>query len=122
MSEEIIEDHKANRLAKNRFVLLIAGTITISLVLVFVAMLMYLTSGAAQVDLSRPGYSSVRDQVEKTDDEFKTFPATGPIDSKTLSDFEAQYKKELEQIKTEVFQPSALTDETLSIQPNELSQ
>lgn len=85
-------------------------------------MMMYLTSGAAQVDLSRPGYVSVREQAQKSDDELKTFPATGQIDSKALDEFDVLYKKELDQIKTEVFRPDVLSDETLSIQSNDPAQ
>lgn len=124
MNDELIVaiDPKTHRLAKHRFVLLIIGTIGIALLLVVIAMIMYLTSGAAQVDLSRPGYVSVREQAQKSDDELKTFPATGQIDSKALDEFDVLYKKELDQIKTEVFRPDVLSDETLSIQSNDPAQ
>ena len=85
MIEEPHEEHRMYRLAKNRFVILIIASILISLVLVMIALGLYARSGAAQVDLSRPGYSEVRKQVSEDDQEFKAFPGTGPIDKDSLA-------------------------------------
>ena len=62
--------------AHHRLVLLLVATITISLVLTCVSVIIYATSGAAQLDLSRPGYRSVSDQVI-TKDAIDTYKRTG---------------------------------------------
>jgi len=66
---------------RHRFLLLIAGVIMISFVMVIIGMYIYNTSGAAQVDLSRPGYQSVQKEASRdtTDD---SFSSTGKLDKK----------------------------------------
>lgn len=122
MSEEIHEERRMYRLAKNRFVILIIGSILISLGLVMVALGLYARSGAAQLDLSRPGYSEVRTQVKEDDQEFKAFPGLGPIDEESLALFEKLYKKTAAQTtQTEVFHSEALSDEALRINDTSLT-
>jgi len=115
MTEELQEEHHAYRLAKNRFVLLIIVSIIVSLVLVGVSLSLYAWSGAAQVDLSRPGYSGVRSQISEAQEPV-AFPSSGPVDAEVLNDFEKLYDKTATQVTSvEAFESGALSDETLRI-------
>lgn len=115
MSEELLEERRAIRLAKNRFVILIFGSIFVSLLLVTVALIWYARSGAAQVDLSRPGYSGVRDQISDTQDS-STFQSTGAINKEVLDSYEKLFNKTATQVTSvETFDSQALSDETLRI-------
>lgn len=100
---------------KARLPLFIAGSIGIALLLVLVSMALYLSSGAAQLDLSRPGYQSVQNQVEKTET-FKGFPATGSIDEKALDQFQKLFDEQAKQVTTvDAFNPEVLSDQALGI-------
>ena len=115
MTEELLEERHAIRLAKNRFVILIAASIVVALILVSVALALYAWSGAAQVDLSRPGYSGVRNQVSENQDPI-TFSSNGAIDKEVLESYEKLYDKTANQITSvETFEEAALSDETLRI-------
>jgi hypothetical protein len=117
MSEDqsIGQEHTTrHRFIQHRFVVMIAATIAVSLVLVIISMALYFNSGAAQVDLSRPGYKAVREQV-KNNGKDETFPAIGEIDKKSLDTFETMYDETAKQIQTDVFDPAVLSDESLSI-------
>lgn len=100
-----------------KFIGMIAVVIAISLILVAVSMEMYNSSGAAQVDLSRPGYDSVRkqagDEAESTEE---TFSATGEIDSETLKKFKETYDKHAKRsLSAGNFGSGALSDDSLQI-------
>lgn len=116
MTDELHEEHRMYRLAKNRFTILIVGSITVALFLVVIALFLYASSGAAQVDLSRPGYSTVRGEVNEGDDDFAGFSGTGPIDKASLTLFEQLYSKAADEAtKTEVFHSDIISDEALRI-------
>lgn len=114
--DELHEEHRMYRLAKNRFTMLIIGSISIALLLVVISLFLYVSSGTAQVDLSRPGYSSVRDEVSEGNGDFTGFPSTGPIDKESLAQFEKLYSKTAnETTKTEVFHNDIISNEALRI-------
>lgn len=115
MNEDFHEDHRAMKLAKNRFVILIGSSILVALFLVMVALALYGFSGAAQVDLSRPGYSGIRNQISDTQ-EPTAFPSSGSIDKDVLDNYEKLYNKTADQVTAvEAFGSGALSDETLRI-------
>lgn len=76
----------------HRLAIMITSAIAISLVLVWVSMWLYDSSGAAQLDLSRPGYSSVRDQASP-DDNIDAFPSSGAITEDTLREFDELFSQ-----------------------------
>lgn len=118
MTEELLEERRAIQLAKNRFVVLIIASIIVSLLLVSVALALYARSGAAQVDLSRPGYSGVRNQVSENQDSI-TFQSSGSIDKEVLDAYEKLYNKTADQLTSvETFESVTLSDETLRINEN----
>ena len=119
MSEEelIAEASTMSHWQRHKFMVLVALTIIVSLFLVGVSMALYSSSGAAQLDLSRPGYQSVREQANPTSD-FERFPSTGKLDSKTINDFKTLYdKKAKEATAVDSFGGKVMTDQSLSIDP-----
>lgn len=114
--EELAADSKKmNGWARHRFTVLIGGTIVVSLFLVAVALALYASSGAAQLDLSRPGYKSVREQAVHSDS-LVSFPSSGPIDKDTLDQFRDQYNKQAEKAtNVDSFSGGAMSDQALSI-------
>lgn len=112
------DDHqpsRLNRLQQYRFIGMMVGVILIAMFLVGVAMALYNNSGAAQLDLSRPGYQSVRDQVVSTDD-FTSFPASGAIDQQALDQFRSLYEEQSKQAtNVDAFGGDVMSDKALSI-------
>ena len=117
MSEEelMAAGKKMSRWEQHRFMALIGGTILTAMFLVGVALALYASSGAAQLDLSRPGYKSVRNQAVRSDS-FNGFPATGAITDQTLSDFRKMYDEQAKKATNfNSFGGGPMTDEALSI-------
>jgi hypothetical protein len=100
---------------RRNFAVFIGGSIVIAFLLVLVSMALYASSGAAQLDLSRPGYKSVQDKVNRTDS-FESFPASGAVDNKTIEQFLGLYKRQVKPVdNTDAFNVSALEDQALGI-------
>jgi hypothetical protein len=117
MSEEelLVEAKELSQWQQHKFMVLVAATIAVSLLLVVVALWLYNTSGAAQLDLSRPGYQSVRDKVEHSND-FDGFSFSGTIDEEALSEFRDLYDKQLKEATTvESFGGDVMDDDSLGI-------
>jgi len=118
MNEELHEDHRAYRLAKNRFVVMLLCSIGVALLLVTISMALYSSSGTAQLDLSRPGYAGISSKIN-SDQSFTTFPNTGEINKETLDSFEKLYDETAKQASsTNAFESSVLSDEALRINDN----
>jgi len=120
--EEIHEETTIYRSAKNRFILMLIGTILISFVLVGIAMALYASSGAAQLDLSRPGYSDVRSQAKEDDaDDRKPFPSSGPINKESLAAFEKLFAaSSKDALSVPAFDGDVLSDSSLHISDSSL--
>lgn len=117
MSEEdlIAEAQFMSRWQQHKFMLLVGATIALALALVALSLWLYTSSGAMQLDLSRPGYQSVRDQVEY-DKSFTGFSSSGSIDKKSLDEFRQIYSTQLEKTTSAGrFGGDVLSDESLSI-------
>lgn len=83
----IESDESLSVFSKHRMAVLISVTIVISLALVSIALVMYNLSGAAQLDLSRPGYKSVSNQVVDESDNIIDYSAFGPVNESTINEF-----------------------------------
>jgi hypothetical protein len=59
----------------------------------------YYSSGAAQLDLSRPGYKGVRSQAVNSDSDFQNYSNTGPINQSAISEFKLLYGQQAEKTK-----------------------
>lgn len=100
----------------HKFMVLVGATIVVSMILVSVAMAVYSSSGAAQLDLSRPGYQEVRDQADRNEI-ISAFPATGTLDKRSLSDFRSLYDKQANQvIGYDGFGGTPMSDQALGLE------
>lgn len=116
MSEEPVLPIVRQSWYRRQIVLFISGSIVVAFILVVISMALYASSGAAQLDLSRPGYKSVQSQLDQSDDSFESFPATGSVDKKVIDDFQKQYQKQIKSVNsTDAFSPSALDPQSLGI-------
>lgn len=98
---------------EHRFMILIIGTLVISIVLVCVSIAIYKLSGSAQLDLSRPGYQSVSDKVDRTDP-VTDYSAFGPVNKSTVSDFTKLYDTQAKKAKAvDAFNGDPLNPEVL---------
>ena len=101
--------------AQYKIPLMVAGAAMIALVFVIVALNLYDSSGAAQLDLSRPGYQSVRNQVGK-DVKVKAFSATGGLSSEVFDAFDKQYSEQVQSMtRLDAFGGNVLSDSTLGL-------
>lgn len=102
---------------RHRFLLMVGSAIVLALFMVMIAMNLYRSSGAAQLDLSRPGYEAVRDQVGR-DSEMTAFPQTGELTPAALDEFDRIYTESLDELsEVDAFAPGALSDSALEL-PN----
>lgn len=102
------------KISQHRFMALIGGSIVVALLLVVISMQLYFSSGTAQLDLSRPGFKSVRDQV-KPEDTFDGFSANGAVDQKALDEFNQLYTKRAKEAAPDAFGSDVLSEQTLGI-------
>lgn len=86
--------------SKRRFLLFIALSIVIAFVLVLISMYMYNSSGAAQLDLSRPGYVSVRSQAITNDEDFKNYSPTGLLNQSAINEFQSLFSSQATKTKS----------------------
>ena len=113
MTEEQAEGH--NIVSQHRFVILIVLTIVVSVFLVGVALALYASSGTAQLDLSRPGYVSVRDQAPRSNS-FDGFSANGTLDKTAVDEFRTMYDAQAENAtNVDSFAGDVMSDKSLSI-------
>lgn len=84
---------------QHRYLLLIAVSIAISMFLTGVSMALYNSSGAAQLDLSRPGDSSVASQAVKNDSNFDNYANTGTLNKSSIDEFRNLYNTQATKAK-----------------------
>jgi len=98
---------------EHRFLLLIIGTIFIAIIMVIVSLVMYNVSGSAQLDLSRPGYKSVSDKVDRSN-EITDYSAFGPVNKDTVKEFTTLYDEQAKKAKAvDAFNGDPLNPEVL---------
>lgn len=118
MGDKTVESVTGTRsfIGKHSFLIFITISITISAVVVYASMQMYNRSGAAQLDLSRPGYVSVRSKVDASDGELQAYPANGQFNKNVIDNFKSLFIKQAQKIKAiDAFGGSPLDDAALGI-------
>ncbi|MES2876648.1 MAG: hypothetical protein V4678_04225 [Patescibacteria group bacterium] len=102
---------------EHKFIAMIAVVIVISMFLVYVALSLYESSGTLQLDLSRPGYDSAREEAVKDNEVFKGFSADGKIDQAALDEFDKLYREKAAEGLIDIadFSGDALSDATLTL-------
>lgn len=83
---------------QHRLLTLLISTIVIAIIFVSVGMVLYTVSGAAQLDLSRPGYKSVSDQVELSD-KSNEYDASGSVTKESINEFIKLFDEQAEKTK-----------------------
>lgn len=91
------DERGSSRLSQHRVLVLVGLTIIVTIIFTAVGILLYNTSGTAQLDLSRPDYKGVNEIVEKEKEKTTLidYPATGDINDEALRQFDELYKKQL---------------------------
>lgn len=98
---------------RHRLSLLLILTVLIAIVMTSVSIIMYNSSGAAQLDLSRPGFLSVSDKVEETD-EIDTYSSSGSINKDNIEAFMKLYDEQASKAKAvDAFNGDPLNPEVL---------
>lgn len=110
------DGHVASSWSQHRFLIMIGSAVVISLFLVGVGLALYSSSGAAQLDLSRPGYATVRSEATKAADKYEGFSATGPIDQDALKQFRELFSEQSSRATNfDAFANDVLSDSALKI-------
>jgi murein L,D-transpeptidase YcbB/YkuD len=120
MSDHIPEHHDSigvRTVQSHQFLTMVVLVILLSLFLVYVALSLYQSSGTLQLDLSRPGYDSARQEAIKDNQVFNGYSADGPIDKASLSQFDTLYKQKAAEalINIDAFSGDALSDAALAL-------
>lgn len=101
--------------ARHRFMALVVCAIMAAITLVTIALSLYNSSGAAQLDLSRPGYAGVRSQAISSNT-YDGFPSIGPLDESALNQFRQLYDARMKDVQAvDAFGGNSLDDVTLGI-------
>lgn len=99
--------------SQHRFLLLVAATIVVSIILVSISLFIYNVSGSAQLDLSRPGYQSVSDKVDRSN-EITEYSSFGPLNKSTINEFTKLYDEQASKAKAvDAFNGDPLNPEVL---------
>jgi hypothetical protein len=107
---------------KHRLSLLLILTVIVSLILTVISMVAYNVSGTAQLDLSRPGVSSVSNQVDKTD-KINDYSAFGEVSTESINEYIKQYDEQAVKAKSvDAFNGDPLDPEILEFGTNSTEQ
>lgn len=107
-----------DRVNRHRLIFAIIFAICIGLLLTVISMSLYISSGASRLDLSRPGYERVRQQVSETADT-DTFASDGPLDSKAIDQFQGLFSKNRNILnKLDAYNGSQFNDDQLNLLPS----
>jgi hypothetical protein len=98
---------------KHRLSLLLIITVAIAIVMTSISIVMYNSSGAAQLDLSRPGYRSVSGKIDENN-AIDTYSATGEVNKNTIEEFMKLYDAQATKAKAvDAFNGDPLNPEVL---------
>jgi len=98
-NEGSVEQQDIGFWSQHRFLILIGASIVVALILVGISMALYTSSGAAQLDLSRPGYQAVTGQADNTSSDFASYPSSGKLDTTAINDFRTLYSTQANSAK-----------------------
>jgi hypothetical protein len=107
---------------RHRLSLLLIITVLIALTLTVISMFAYNASGTAQLDLSRPGYSSVSSKVDRTD-EITEYSAFGAVNKDSINEFTKLYDAQAAKAKAvDAFNGDPLNPEILEFGISNVSE
>jgi hypothetical protein len=100
---------------RHKLLHLVIISTAVALLLVMIAMGLYVSNGTEQLDISRPGYSAVQDQVDQSG-AFVSFSAEGPVNSTVIDQFIKLFNEQTSRVdSSEIFLSTAISDEALEI-------
>jgi hypothetical protein len=110
MKDKILE-----KISRYQFVAMIALAVLIAMVSTIASIWVYTSSGAINLDLSRPGYEDIREETYATEPKTQ-FQSSGPIDKNAIEDFNSR----IEDLQNEInsmnnFSGDVMSDEALGI-------
>lgn len=107
------EHEKPNFVQRHRIGFLVAAAVVISLISVTVSLAIYNLSGSAQLDLSRPGFQAVSDQVARTNT-IDEYSGSGDVTLESIDEFLKLYDEQAAKAKAvDAFNGDPLNPEVL---------
>ena len=98
---------------RHRLSLLLIITVSIAIVMTVISVVIYNSTGAAQLDLSRPGYRSVSDKVIR-EDAIDPYSSSGPVNKEVIKEFMRLYDQQADKAKkVDAFNGDPLNPEVL---------
>ncbi len=90
--------------------------IIVAMFLTAISMTLYFISDTAELDLSRPGYESARNQISREDNKSDNFSANGALDGAVMKDFIKMYDKRAKSLgQYDIFNQNILDDSQIGI-------
>ena len=103
----------------NQMLTFIIGAILIAAIMTSVSLWLYQSSGAAKLDLSRPGYEKARTEVDDDNSGTKPFSPIGELNADAIKDFRNRYTSISDKLdKTNNYDESDMSDDNLGLNPN----
>lgn len=99
MSEDSSPNEKGVFRGSHQFIVFLCCVVIIASVLVLISMQLYSTSGAAQLDLSRPGYVELRQEASGDSRDFVSFSDSGTINQSAIDEFTRLFDNQANKIK-----------------------
>ena len=114
-----MKDKILQKILHYQFAAMVALAVLVATIMTSVSILVYVSSGAINIDLSRPGYEQVREDTSASGP-ITQFQSSGPIDRNAIDDF----NNRLESIQTEInnmnnFSTDVMSNEALGIEERE---
>lgn len=107
--------HLIEIIQRHRLVYAVVGAIAIGLLLTVISMSLYISSGASQLDLSRPGYEKARTQIGEAKEDPR-FEANGPMNLTVINEFQKLFTGHREKLNAlDDFESTSLDDSQLRL-------
>lgn len=101
---------------RHLFLLAISGAVVVGFIMTLISMSLYFSSGASQLDLSRPGYEDVRAEV-RDNQPANDFSPTGPLNPEIMDEFQELFDEQREALNSlSDYDDRAFTDKSLRIE------
>jgi hypothetical protein len=100
----------ANFFRRTKIALALVFAIVLAIVMTVISVTIYINSGVSTLDLSRPGYENVRQQIGESGP-VTTFDSTGPLTPEVVDEFLKLYSADTERLeKTNDFSDANLDE------------
>ncbi|MFS8118186.1 MAG: hypothetical protein ACMG55_06795 [Microcoleus sp.] len=98
-----------------KFLMALIFAIGVAAVMTFISVGIYVSSGVSSIDLSRPGFDSLRQHV-KNEGNANNFSSTGPLDNQAFDLFTKIYNKQTTELQaTGSFSDDAFSDANIGL-------